>query len=167
MHCPLFWISNPYFISYLECREPLYFIFSRDFLFLFHVGGEAKIQYINYKYYKNSHTRTGESTCVPTLDAAGLRLLLENPADPRPLLGGRGLREVQTSGQEDGDTFQWQSHLICLYTCVLQVTSDINVFACFFGDIGKKYQIYLFFNNVCICTLIQSLDLSPCPCQRS
>ena len=104
MHCPLFWISNPYFISYLECREPLYFIFSRDFLFLFHVGGEAKIQYINYKYYKNSHTRTGESTCVPTLDAAGLRLLLENPADPRPLLGSRGLREVQTSGQENGDT---------------------------------------------------------------
>ena len=30
-------------------------------------------------------------------------------------------------------------------TCVqLQVTSDINVFACFFGDIGKKYQIHLF-----------------------
>ena len=49
---------------------------------------------------------TGESTCVRALDAAGLCLLLENPADPRPLLGSRGLREVQTSGQKNGDTLQ-------------------------------------------------------------
>ena len=100
----------------------------------------------SYTTYLHGQTRTGESTFVRTLDVAGLRVPLEDPADPRPLLGSGGLREVQTSGQENGDTFQ--CYLIRVYihvTCVqLQVTSDINVFACFFGDIGKKYQIHLF-----------------------
>ena len=71
----------------------------------------------SYTTYLHGQTRTGESTFVRTLDVAGLRVPLEDPADPRPLLGSGGLREVQTSGQENGDTLQCYLAYSCVHTC--------------------------------------------------